>query len=194
MKKALFYTASNVSSVVQYGGIGALEGSQECVGDIPPTSCRRGATCSMRASADSAGRRVQRRAAEGRVLRVPAESIPAWRPEAMPASRLALVGDGGVPDRARPDRMRARGGLRRRTAKATFGSASPATAPSSSARSSRCGSLFVGNPALPITALKIEIGTIDRLSRTGQTTCRPPSTRRVSPVTKSDSRRNRPRP
>jgi aspartate aminotransferase len=30
-KKILFYTASNVSSVVQYGGIGALEGSQECV-------------------------------------------------------------------------------------------------------------------------------------------------------------------
>jgi aspartate/methionine/tyrosine aminotransferase len=29
MKKALFYTASNISSVVQYGGIGALEGSQE---------------------------------------------------------------------------------------------------------------------------------------------------------------------
>src|SRR3989475_2395783 len=30
-KKALFYTASNISSVVQYGGIGALEGSQECI-------------------------------------------------------------------------------------------------------------------------------------------------------------------
>jgi aspartate aminotransferase len=29
MKKALFYTASNISSVVQYGGIGALEGSQD---------------------------------------------------------------------------------------------------------------------------------------------------------------------
>ena len=29
MKKVLFYTASNVSSVVQFGGIGALEGSQE---------------------------------------------------------------------------------------------------------------------------------------------------------------------
>ena len=28
MKKALFYTSSNVTSVVQYGGIGALEGSQ----------------------------------------------------------------------------------------------------------------------------------------------------------------------
>jgi aspartate aminotransferase len=31
MKKALFYTATNVSSIVQYGGIGALEGSQESV-------------------------------------------------------------------------------------------------------------------------------------------------------------------
>ena len=31
MKKALFYTASNISSVVQFGGIGALEGSQDCV-------------------------------------------------------------------------------------------------------------------------------------------------------------------
>lgn len=30
MKKVLFYTASNISSVVQYGGIGALEGSQAC--------------------------------------------------------------------------------------------------------------------------------------------------------------------
>jgi aspartate aminotransferase len=31
MKKVLFYTASNISSVVQYGGIGALEGSQDCI-------------------------------------------------------------------------------------------------------------------------------------------------------------------
>ncbi len=31
MKKVLFYTASNVSSVVQHGGIGALEGSQDCI-------------------------------------------------------------------------------------------------------------------------------------------------------------------
>src|SRR5207248_5441274 len=29
-KKVLFYTASNIASVVQYGGIGALEGSQDC--------------------------------------------------------------------------------------------------------------------------------------------------------------------
>ena len=31
MKKVVFYTASNISSVVQYGGIAALEGSQECI-------------------------------------------------------------------------------------------------------------------------------------------------------------------
>jgi aspartate aminotransferase len=31
MKKALFYTASNVTSVVQFGAIGALEGAQDCV-------------------------------------------------------------------------------------------------------------------------------------------------------------------
>ncbi|HKB14239.1 MAG TPA: pyridoxal phosphate-dependent aminotransferase [Vicinamibacterales bacterium] len=30
-KKVLFYTASNVASVVQYGGIGALEGPQSCI-------------------------------------------------------------------------------------------------------------------------------------------------------------------
>ena len=31
MKKTLFYTCSNVTSIVQFGGIGALEGSQECI-------------------------------------------------------------------------------------------------------------------------------------------------------------------
>jgi aspartate aminotransferase len=30
-KKILFYTASNIASVVQFGGIGALEGSQSCI-------------------------------------------------------------------------------------------------------------------------------------------------------------------
>ena len=32
MKKALFYTASNIASVVQFGGVGALEGSQDSIG------------------------------------------------------------------------------------------------------------------------------------------------------------------
>ena len=30
-KKLLFYTASNIATVVQHGGIGALEGSQDCI-------------------------------------------------------------------------------------------------------------------------------------------------------------------
>ena len=32
MKKVLFYTTSNVATIVQYGGIGALEGPQDCIG------------------------------------------------------------------------------------------------------------------------------------------------------------------
>jgi aspartate aminotransferase len=31
VKKVLFFTTSNVASIVQYGGIGALEGPQECI-------------------------------------------------------------------------------------------------------------------------------------------------------------------
>jgi aspartate aminotransferase len=30
-KKALFYTASNIASIVQFGGVGALEGPQDCI-------------------------------------------------------------------------------------------------------------------------------------------------------------------
>ena len=51
IKKVLFYTCSNVTSIVQFGGIGALEGSQEHRRAVPRRSCRPGATCSMRASA-----------------------------------------------------------------------------------------------------------------------------------------------
>ena len=32
--KVMLYTASNVSSIAQYGGIGALEGSQDCIGRV----------------------------------------------------------------------------------------------------------------------------------------------------------------
>jgi aspartate/methionine/tyrosine aminotransferase len=34
MKKVLFYTASNVSSIIQFGGIGGLEGSQDSVSEF----------------------------------------------------------------------------------------------------------------------------------------------------------------
>ena len=71
MKKVLFYTASNIASVVQYGGIGALEGSQDLDRRVPrrvagtPRSLLRG-------HARACGWRFQRRAAEGGVLCVPA--------------------------------------------------------------------------------------------------------------------------
>ena len=53
MKKALFYSASNVASIVQFGGVGALEGSQASIERVPRPSSRRGAICSMRASANT---------------------------------------------------------------------------------------------------------------------------------------------
>ena len=72
MKKILFYTASNVSSVVQFGGIGALEGSQECIETFRRGAAARGAISSTTACEKQRRRRAHRRAAEGRVLRVPA--------------------------------------------------------------------------------------------------------------------------
>ena len=42
MKKVLFYTASNIASVVQFGGIGALEGSQSSIDEFrQELRCRR---------------------------------------------------------------------------------------------------------------------------------------------------------
>ncbi len=42
MKKVLFYSASNIASVVQFGGIGALEGSQQAIDDFRrELRCRR---------------------------------------------------------------------------------------------------------------------------------------------------------
>ena len=83
MKKALFYTASNVSSVVQYGGIGALEGPQDVHRRIPGRAAG-AARPVLRGHPRARRRRAQRRAAEGRLLRVPADR-----------SGVALEPDGG---------------------------------------------------------------------------------------------------
>jgi aspartate aminotransferase len=40
-KKIVLYTASNVTSIVQYGAIGALEGSQQCIEDFRTELARR---------------------------------------------------------------------------------------------------------------------------------------------------------
>ena len=84
MKKALFYTASNVSSVVQYGGIGAFEGSQESIAEF----CRE-----LQARRDLFYAGIEE-SAGGVFSGVPPKGAfyaflkidPAWQPEEMPAS------------------------------------------------------------------------------------------------------------
>jgi len=53
-KKILFYTASNIASVVQFGGIGALEGPQECIEQFR-TELRARRDLFYRGIADAAG-------------------------------------------------------------------------------------------------------------------------------------------
>jgi aspartate aminotransferase len=53
-KKILFYTASNIASVVQFGGIGALEGPQDCI-DQFRTELRARRDLFYRGIADAAG-------------------------------------------------------------------------------------------------------------------------------------------
>ena len=103
-KKILFYTASNVASVVQYGGIGALEGPQDCI-ETFRTELRARRDLFYRGIHEAAGDVVHRPAAGRRVLRVPAD-----RSGVATAKRrtgVGVVADGGVPDQERPDRLRA---------------------------------------------------------------------------------------
>jgi aspartate aminotransferase len=53
-KKLLFYTSSNVASVVQYGGVGALEGPQDCI-DMFRTELRERRDLFYRGITESAG-------------------------------------------------------------------------------------------------------------------------------------------
>ena len=112
VQKLLFLTTSNVSSISQHGAIGALEGSQDDRRGVPVRAA--GSTGPLLRGHPRGGRaRVRRRTAGGRLLRVPAD-----RPVVGAAGRrqvvLAFVGDGGVPDRTGPHRLRARRGLRPR--------------------------------------------------------------------------------
>ena len=70
-KKILFYTASNVASVVQYGGIGALEGPQDCI-ETFRTELRARRDLFYRGVNEAAGDVFSGAAAGRRVLRVPA--------------------------------------------------------------------------------------------------------------------------
>jgi aspartate aminotransferase len=84
MKKALFYTTTNVSSVVQFGGIGALEGSQESVGAFRrELEARRNLFyAGIREHAGAVFSGSPPRGAFYAFLKID----PAWRPDKMPAS------------------------------------------------------------------------------------------------------------
>ena len=92
--RRLLYTCSNVTSIVQFGGIGALEGPH-----LLPSfgrNCACAATCSTTASADRP-RRAERPAAAGAFCVSP--DHPEWQRDAAAAS-LSMVA-GRAPDQAR---------------------------------------------------------------------------------------------
>ena len=110
LRKVLFYTVSNTSSLIQYGGIGALEGSQDVVGEF-----RR----ELAARRDLFYAGIRDAAAGTLTGQPPAGAFyaflkidPAWRSPMPDAAGVAVVGDGGVSDQTRTDRLRARRGLR----------------------------------------------------------------------------------
>ena len=111
IKKMLFYTVSNVASVVQFGGIGALEGPQDVVGAYRTELAERRASL-LRGAARRVGRHPDRRAAGRRVLRLRADRsrVALAAPRRV---RVIVVGHDGVPDQARADRLRPRRRLRR---------------------------------------------------------------------------------
>ena len=106
MKKALFYTASNISSVVQYRRrrrARGVAGADRRVPDGtagPPRSV-------LRRHSQARGRRLQWRAAKGRVLCL-LEDQSRMASAVGNARRVAFLDDGRVPDRPRPHRVRAR--------------------------------------------------------------------------------------
>ncbi len=104
-KKLLFYTASNVASVVQFGGIGALEGPQDCIATFrDELRARRDlfyrGIAKLRPMSSAASRRPVRSTRFCKSIRLRAN-----------AARVAVLGDGGAPDQERADRLRAWRGL-----------------------------------------------------------------------------------
>jgi len=78
-KKVLFYTASNIASIVQYGGIGALEGPQDCI-DIFKAELKARRDLFYRGIADLAGGVFSGTPAAGACY--PFLKIdPGWRPD-----------------------------------------------------------------------------------------------------------------
>ena len=114
-KKVLFYTASNIASIVQFGGIGALEGPQDCIAEFR-AELRRPARSLLSRHQGVRGRYLRRPSPVRRVLRIPPHRSVLGdqaRRRAPQRTRVAVMADDGVPDQERPHRLRARRRLRR---------------------------------------------------------------------------------
>ena len=107
-KKILFYTASNISSVVQFGGIGALEGPQDSI-EAFRTELQARRDLFYSGIEKMGGGTLHGYAAGGSVL-----CLPQGRPRLVGwfcRDAVAVVANDGVSDQERPDRIRSRRGL-----------------------------------------------------------------------------------
>ena len=110
LQKLLFLTTSNVSSISQYGAIGALEGSQDIV-DAYRSELQARRDLFYAGIRDAAGHVFSGEPPAGAFyafLRID----PSWAPPAGASRRVAILGDGRAPHRPRPHRLRAWRGLR----------------------------------------------------------------------------------
>ena len=135
MKKVLFYTASNIASIVQYGGIGALEGSQASTDAFRvELQARRDLFYSRLAeAAGSVFSGAPPKGAFYAFLRINPDAVP---PTLAPRRRMRRCRGRWPNTSSRRDGSDAcRAPTSARTAKATSASASRATGASSSGRS-----------------------------------------------------------
>ena len=191
VRKLLFFTTSNVSSVVQYGGIGALEGSQDVVEQYR-AELRGAARPLLRghriaaAASWRGGRRPERSTRsckfdpDWKARRAKAPDV-AQRRGVGPARGVRLVGTDRVPDRRRADRLHPRRRLRPRRR------GLPALLLRARSRRTR-GRAGVAAGVVRVTICAAGIGSRVRdVVVAHYLMCRPPSTRITSPVMKSVS-------
>ncbi len=164
MKKVLFFTASNIPSVVQYGGIGALEGPQDCI-EAFRTELQARRDLFYQGIETHARGDAQWLPAEGRVLRVSPHRSNVAAIGRRP--RVDLLGDGAGTDRTRADWLRPWRRLRRQRRRLH-----PVLFCAGSTRAH-------GSARVPRRCCGDRVG-----ARMRYLTCLPPSTLMVSPVTK----------
>ena len=127
--KLVLYTASNVSSIAQYGAIGALEGSQQCLADFK-TELKARRDLFYAGLREVAPQVFSGNPPEGAFYAF-VKINPDWAARDAPRShRVAVVGGGRAPDQARAASAACPARTSGRRARATSASAPPAAAKS----------------------------------------------------------------